>query len=549
MKNFRIAALLIALITVFSLASFTVSAQEETSEKESASQQEEILKSGKWQYKKLSKTTAELVSYLGNDSTCMIPEKIGGLKVVSVASGAIKNKTSVTTLNIPGNVSSFKANSVVGCKKLKTVTVVAGSLASFDLANCAALEVVNLPATIKSIGAFEGCNALKEINIIKNGTALKSIGGVVYSADGKTLEKYPAGKKMSRFTIPAGVTTVSDYAFSNTGTNVTEIFVPKAVVTMGAKAFSGAKVQLNFEASKLPSGCKTAVKGLVCKYNQINVYAPTKVASAQNASAIKLTWNKVTGASGYVVYYKNAKGAWERISVTTKTAITIKALGGKALKAGQKYTFAVKTAVKTSKGVQTSSNYITHDSATTPVATTKIISAADKLSVKLMWNKVAGASGYAIYRKGTDGKFKLITKTEKNTVTISKLSQGTEYTFAVRTYIKTATDEILGAYKTHKIVTKGIAVPVVTAKQIKSDTIEFTWSSCYGATSYQVYYSVNGSKYKVLGKGSYDGVKKLKISNSGFKKGMTVSLIVRAVKTEDGKVIRSGYQPVTVTIK
>lgn len=546
MKNVRIIALLIALITVFSVFSFTVSAQDVTKETETTTQAADtILKSGKWEYKKLSKTTAEIVSYLGNDKTCAIPEKIANLKVVSIASGAVKNKTNVTSLIIPGTVSTFREDSVIGCKKLKNISVSAGCLETFDIENCTSLEVINLSETVKSIGTLAGCKALKEINVAKNNKSLKSIGGVVYSASGKTLMKYPAGKKITRFTIPAGVVALADYAFYGVGTNVKEIFVPTAVVKMGAKTFSGAKCQLYFQASKLPSGCKTAVKGLTCKYSQINIFAPTKVASAQNSTAIKLTWKKVTGASGYVIYYKNSKGDWTKLSTTTKTAITIKSIGGKALTAGKKYTFAVKSAVKTSKGVQTSSNYTTHESATTPVGTSKIIYSAEKNSIKLMWQKVSGASGYAVYLRDSKGKLTLVTKTAKNVVTIKKLSEGTAYTYVVRTYIKTADAEIMGGYRVRKVATKGIAVPVVTAKQKDKSSLEFTWTRCHGASSYQVYYSVNGGKWISLA--TYNDAKKITIP--GLSKGIKITLAVRAVKTEDGKVIRSGYKPVSVTMK
>ncbi len=61
---------------------------------------------------------------------------------------------------------------------------------------------------------FGDLQYLKSIEISEENAEYKSIDGVVYSKDGKTLIKYPNGKTNSRFTIPADVEKICSYAFS-----------------------------------------------------------------------------------------------------------------------------------------------------------------------------------------------------------------------------------------------------------------------------------------------------------------------------------------------
>ena len=62
---------------------------------------------------------------------------------------------------------------------------------------------------------FETCYALKEINVDSENNVFKSIDGVLYSNDGKTLLRYPINKTADTFTIPNGVTKIDRYAFSD----------------------------------------------------------------------------------------------------------------------------------------------------------------------------------------------------------------------------------------------------------------------------------------------------------------------------------------------
>lgn len=58
---------------------------------------------------------------------------------------------------------------------------------------------------------------------------------------------------------------------------------------------------------------------------------------ALTGKRIKISWKKVTGASGYIVYRKTAGTSWKKVATTTKTSF----MNGK-LKAGTRYTYTVR---------------------------------------------------------------------------------------------------------------------------------------------------------------------------------------------------------------
>ena len=81
--------------------------------------------------------------------------------------------------------------------------------------NCTSITVVQIPASVTQIGhlAFGGCTGLVYITVSTGNYSYKDIGGVLYTADGKTLVHYPAGSASSSVSIPASVNKIEDMAF------------------------------------------------------------------------------------------------------------------------------------------------------------------------------------------------------------------------------------------------------------------------------------------------------------------------------------------------
>ena len=99
-------------------------------------------------------------------------------------------------------------------------------------------------------GTFEKSNNLEYVEVDKNNLHFKSIDGVLYSKDGKTIIKYPPCKIGESFDIPEEVVVIGDFAFSDV-VNLKNITIPDGVKTIGEGAFyKGASLK----AVSIPNG-------------------------------------------------------------------------------------------------------------------------------------------------------------------------------------------------------------------------------------------------------------------------------------------------------
>ena len=131
------------------------------------------------------------------------------------------------------------------------------------------------------------------------------------------------------------------------------------------------------------------------------------VKAAQQTSAVKLTWNRSAGASGYKIYRRTAKGRYVCIK-TVKSGTT--SYVDKTVKSGNRYYYCVKAynGNVLSGYTEASILYIK-----APVVTVR----KSAQGVKLSWKKSAGAKKYIVYRKTPTGKYRAV-----KTVTAKTLS-------------------------------------------------------------------------------------------------------------------------------
>lgn len=130
-----------------------------------------------------------------------------------------------------------------------------------------------------------------------------------------------------------GDTTKNSYAVKNLKSGTTYKFAVKAYTKSGKNILWAASY------TTVTTATKTA--------------APTvKLTAGTNKAS--LSWNKVTGATGYIVYMMNAEGKYEKQTVTTKTSYT-----QTGLKKGKTYSFRVR-AYKKVDGKNIYGNYKTY---------------------------------------------------------------------------------------------------------------------------------------------------------------------------------------------
>ena len=105
------------------------------------------------------------------------------------------------------------------------------------------LVTVSLPSTLTYISgwAFYVNSALEEINVAEANTTYKSIDGILFTEDEKTLVVYPMNKACEEYTIPASVTTIGEMAFIDC-VAVDKVIVPDTVTTLGEEIFGYSEI-------------------------------------------------------------------------------------------------------------------------------------------------------------------------------------------------------------------------------------------------------------------------------------------------------------------
>ena len=181
---------------------------------------------------------------------------------------------------------------------------------------------------------------------------------------------------------------------------------------------------------------------------------PTVKVSSNSYNSNKLSWNKVTGSSGYEVLRATSKTGTYK-SVKTITSGSTVSYTDKSLATGTTYYYKVR-AYRTVDKKKVYSSYSSVVSAK-PVLKTpsvKLTSGSKKATIK--WEKISGSSGYEVYRatskSGKYSKIKTITKNSTVSYVNSSLTKNKTYYYKVRAYRTVNGKKIYSSYSVAKSV-------------------------------------------------------------------------------------------------
>lgn len=178
--------------------------------------------------------------------------------------------------------------------------------------------------------------------------------------------------------------------------------------------------------SNKPAASKPAASKPAASKPATQLKAP-RVKLKVNPRNIKLTWNKVNDAKGYVVYRKTGKGERKRIATVKKAATT--SYTDKAILSGKKYSYQIKA--YNGNKFSPSSNTVTTIFLKAQKLTVKKVSNG----IKVSYNKTAGAKGYVIYRKTGKGKWTkriTINKAKRGSYVDKKAKKGKSYQYMIK---------------------------------------------------------------------------------------------------------------------
>ena len=276
-------------------------------------------------------------------------------------------------------------------------------------------------------------------------------------------EVYRAGTdgKYSKITT----VTSTSYVDTNVKNNTQYSYKIKAYNAAGASAFS--------TAASL-------------KKTQISV---SNLKADANGNKVQLSWTGgVTGAEGYVIYRRTEGGSYAEIGRTSGNTYS------DTISAGIKYYYAV--AVYSGSRTEDRCPEV----GVMYLATPSGLSVSNTIaSLTLKWNAVKGATGYEIYRAGTDGKYSKITTVTSTSYVDTNVKNNTQYSYKIKAYNAAGTSAFSTAASLKKTQ--------ISVSNLKADAngskVQLSWTGgVTGAEGYVIYRRTEGGSYTEIGRTS-----------------------------------------------
>ncbi len=155
------------------------------------------------------------------------------------------------------------------------------------------------------------------------------------------------------------------------------------------------------------------------------------------AKGVKISWKKVSGASGYYVERKTGNSKWQKVKTVSKVS-TVSWTDAKASKNGQKYQYRISAYSGTAKSTVSSVKTIYRLAAKNFISVKNV----KGKKIQLKWSKNTKAAGYEIqyaFSRKFSGAKKIDVSggTKSSKIISSGLKKGRKYYVRIRNYKKT----------------------------------------------------------------------------------------------------------------
>ncbi|MGM9594286.1 MAG: hypothetical protein ACI3U8_08015 [Candidatus Onthomonas sp.] len=260
-------------------------------------------------------------------------------------------------------------------------------------------------------------------------------------------------------------------------------------------------------------------------------YHATPVVKSVNATGgVKVTWSKDADASGYRVFRK-ASGESSYTIIANITKGTTGSYLDKTAVSGKTYTYTVRAYYGDTATMAKDKSYTSNLWSPYKTAGSLLYLAAPELGdvyssgigMTVKWTTVSGATGYIVYRKTEDSKWKsltTLTDASKNSYVDKTAEANGSYYYTVRAIYKDK-DHISGFYT--PTASAVYHAPVDVKVTAASNGIRITWELDSKATGYRVYRKVDGTSVVLA-----------KISASSLKEGTTSTSFVDTESIANG---------------
>ena len=161
-------------------------------------------------YFDLKEDGAQLTKYTGQDTSLAVPDRVLGKPVTAIGQSAFSGIGTLESVTLPDSVTQIGKSAFYGTEGLRQI---------------------RLPARLETIGVSA---IFAEITVSGN-PHYRSVDGVLYSADGKALVQYPAGRAGGEYTVEEGTEEIGYGAFAQAGLEKVEF--PQTLRTIDNDAF------------------------------------------------------------------------------------------------------------------------------------------------------------------------------------------------------------------------------------------------------------------------------------------------------------------------
>ena len=224
---------------------------------------------------------------------------------------------------------------------------------------------------------------------------------------------------------------------------------------------------------------KSFTSGYDSKGTTVKYVAAPEISKLENVNGgVKITWNKVNGASKYRIYHKNSSD-WFRVSDTTSNSIVDKSVGMGT------YTYTVRCISDDGKSFE--SGFNPKGSSIRYIQAPKILETnVVNGGIKVIWDSEENTN-YRLYCK-TEGKgWTKVCDSKTGVVTHKNLQPNKTYTYTVRA-ISSDAKKYLSGYDPVGMSAKYVATPKISKAEYTYDGIKLAWNKVAGAEKYRVYY-------------------------------------------------------------
>ncbi len=178
-----------------------------------------------------------LVKYMSLAPVAVIP-----VGITEIGECAFFNRDDIQSVELPEGFLRIYKRAFAGCEGLRSINLPEGLriIGAEAFSRCKGLTELKIPSTVQAIGtgAFTFCTRLTRIDVTRGNGEYISDKGILYTAGGKALVQYPAGRGDSEFKIPKRVTRICDDAF-NCSVSLERIIIQNGVTSIGHRAFAG----------------------------------------------------------------------------------------------------------------------------------------------------------------------------------------------------------------------------------------------------------------------------------------------------------------------